>query len=85
MLTIEKIRNDQYKLTGTDKEKTWHGTGFFDGRIYWGVWYYESNNGKMAVYGTHKATLQKNGTFIALLSFAGKPFGSEYVWSKQKR
>lgn len=84
-MTIEKIKDNRYQITGSDKGITWHGIGYFDGNMYWGVWFYEGKNGKIGGHGTHEAILNKDKSFTVQFSFAGKPFEKgNFIWFKQK-
>lgn len=64
----------------------WEGVGFFDGKVYMGVFRYpdDSKHGSLTkAVGTHRAVLQKDGSFKVHGSFSGEGFGEfDVEWKK---
>ena len=82
-VVITRIRGNEYRVEASG---FWSGVGFFDGKTYLGVFRYpeDSKHGSLTkAVGTHRATLQKDGSFKVRGSFDGNGFGEfEVVWKK---
>jgi hypothetical protein len=80
---ITRIEGDQFHV---ESPGFWEGLGFFDGKVYLGVFRYsdDSRHGSLGkAVGTHRATLQSDGSFKVQGSFQGQGFGEfEVVWTR---
>ena len=82
-VVITRIRGNEYRI---EAPGFWQGVGFFDGKTYLGVFRYpdDSKHGSLVkAAGTHRATLQPDGSFKVHGSFSGEGFGEfDVVWNR---
>lgn len=83
LVVITRIQGNEFRVVAPG---FWDGVGFFDGKVYVGVFRYpaDSKHGSLSkATGNHRATLQSDGSFKVIGSFRGDGARDfEVTWKK---